>query len=666
MKRGFLKNANKGKSASRSQTETETVVQTSSQLQKVGPAWETNVQRRDLSAMDRNTKMVDIPDGPSHFNLSYGVVEGAGKLVEGFTPPPLQIEQAKEVDHPDYQTVVTTIPILYQDITMHSDAERRDSWCDAILDGATKRHIFSYPGFPQLVPRPPTAVHRIGPAGAKGLGVFATRNIKEGDLILAERPLIMTPLCLPSDVPVPKDFTIEQMSQARMMAWEEHLKFLVDRMLPERRAALMALANGHEHDGSGPIFGRIRTNGIGGGSKWKWKGGQGRNGRYTLVYDEISRLNHSCRPNATHNDVDEASFSKSVVAARDIAAGEEIFISYIDSRKPYAERKKKLAPYGVDCTCAACADHTASDARRAKIVPYVGPSTAELVASQINRYLTQIAILEEEGLESLSEYVHFHLGLVALYMGSGDRAKVAKYSKRTEVLSKRLDNNGTDQDMALLLSMMSNLLRMIDIGFSKLLLLGTFTFVIYYLMKRGFLDSEKAKKAALGVGATGKRVVKISHQALEEKGVCSPNAQYSFNRPTFSARLRAVRHIKAGEEITITYANLDVPCAQRQKELAPYGFTCTCAACKEGAASDARRAKIPSAIDVGTKLSLPELLEVMTLIEREGLEDMPVYLDAMMRITEAYQVQKDWSKCALYAKKVQAFLPMETDGDDDE
>jgi len=45
--------------------------------------------------------------------------------------------------------------------------------------------------------------------------------------------------------------------------------------------------------------------------------------------------------------------------------------------------------------------------------------------------------------------------------------------------------------------------------------------------------------------------------------------------PTFSLHTRAVRKIKKGEEITISYCNTFESAKERQKGLDPYGFKCT-------------------------------------------------------------------------------------------
>ena len=66
----------------------------------------------------------------------------------------------------------------------------------------------------------------------------------------------------------------------------------------------------------------------------------------------MSRRSHSCVPNADHF-YDDKSGCKSVVANRDIDAGAEITISYIDHCKPRVQRQVALRTWGFVGQCAA-------------------------------------------------------------------------------------------------------------------------------------------------------------------------------------------------------------------------------------------------------------------------------------------------------------------------
>ncbi|KAL1755469.1 hypothetical protein FB107DRAFT_290811 [Schizophyllum commune] len=390
------------------------------------------------------------------FFLSYGVVKEAGNL-DGFVPQKLQYTELDptRLDHPDDTTIQTTFPAQWRDIEQHTAAERQDSWCDAVVDAATKREIFSQPGFPRPVPRPSTPAHRIAPAGDKGLGVFATRNIKGGELILAERPLLMTPATIPPmSTNIPNHFTLQQLTLAKMADWEIYLKQFVKRMLPDRYEKFMALANNHQHDGSGEILGRIRTNSFG-VTCFRYLR-KTRDGPYSVVCDELSRFNHSCRPNATYH-FDPKSFSMAVYATRDIKVGEEMCVSYVSDFAPYEERKKNLAPYGIDCTCEACEDHVASDARRSEIVPFRLPDSQADPEAELRRYLSQILLIEKEGLEHSRNYVQNHAGVAIVALGLGKKALATKYNARLAQLAKRPET--INPDVLLAISMVSMVLK---------------------------------------------------------------------------------------------------------------------------------------------------------------------------------------------------------------
>ncbi|EFJ45026.1 SET and zf-MYND domain-containing protein [Volvox carteri f. nagariensis] len=77
-----------------------------------------------------------------------------------------------------------------------------------------------------------------------------------------------------------------------------------------------------------------------------------------------SCINHSCDPNCTAV-CDTGDRTVTVLAQRDIAAGEEITLSYIDVTLPYKERQAALRDYGFVCRCTRCvADAAAARSKR--------------------------------------------------------------------------------------------------------------------------------------------------------------------------------------------------------------------------------------------------------------------------------------------------------------
>ena len=58
-----------------------------------------------------------------------------------------------------------------------------------------------------------------------------------------------------------------------------------------------------------------------------------------------------------------------------------------------------------------------------------------------------------------------------------------------------------------------------------------------------------------------------------------PNVEYKFEVSSFSFQSIATHDIKAGEQLFTSYCPLHRTKAERQTDLAPYGFSCSCPAC---------------------------------------------------------------------------------------
>ncbi|KAJ8607391.1 hypothetical protein MRB53_040337 [Persea americana] len=155
-------------------------------------------------------------------------------------------------------------------------------------------------------------IHR---APGKGFGVFATRNILISEVIMDEPPIAtFAREVYESDVILERAF----LELPRSQQWR-----------------ILALSDSNTMSPS--VVGIIRTNGFGGRPN-------------SFIYESLSRINHSCIPNAVVDD-------DQVIALRDIAVGEEITISYYyyHDEKPVKQRKRKLLNgWKIDCNCEAC------------------------------------------------------------------------------------------------------------------------------------------------------------------------------------------------------------------------------------------------------------------------------------------------------------------------
>lgn len=155
----------------------------------------------------------------------------------------------------------TTLPEQFIGAPEHPDGHTQ-----CMLMGATKTQIVRSPLYlTQPIPKVAagTVVIKNASEGA-GLGMFAERDIKFGELILAERPLLMHPaVYLYTPGGVVDEYTYEQHMAIMRHENEIGLEFALGRMSERNQAEYKALLNSHTEDGSGSLFGILRTNAFG-------------------------------------------------------------------------------------------------------------------------------------------------------------------------------------------------------------------------------------------------------------------------------------------------------------------------------------------------------------------------------------------------------------------
>lgn len=193
----------------------------------------------------------------------------------------------------------------------------------------------------------------------KGRGLFATRDIRRGECILAERPLLVAPVrFLPSPLgEIPRNVLAEK-ALLQCLYWLEQ----------EDRKELLNLHNCKPTTECGPIFGIVRTNGMGadfGASKvcqeYSCVGLKASmaNHRYAFLFSALTRFcephsANSCSPNADHN-IDVSDPLIMMHAVRDIKKGDEITTHYLDPILPRAQRMGSLRrEFGFTCSCPVC------------------------------------------------------------------------------------------------------------------------------------------------------------------------------------------------------------------------------------------------------------------------------------------------------------------------
>jgi hypothetical protein len=171
---------------------------------------------------------------------------------------------AKKMDDKADMILFTTIPA--KTFTAPFDPDGHSEW---VVHAGTKAKVINAPGYPKPVPKPngTQPAYVIKPTPDKGLGIFATRDIKMGELIFAERPLLVSPKGSLGISPNIQHYDLKTRMAIMKMEWEKVLEKAVGRMAPEDRNAFMDLANSHKDDGSGPILGIINTNAFSLGSE---------------------------------------------------------------------------------------------------------------------------------------------------------------------------------------------------------------------------------------------------------------------------------------------------------------------------------------------------------------------------------------------------------------
>ena len=181
-----------------------------------------------------------------------------------------------------------------------------------------------------------TALWTLETIPGKGKGLIARKEITPGTLILSDAPLLKT------DVITSMETVEKDLARALKALPKDHQR------------AFLSLHN--NYPGKNPLSNIIRSNGYPLGPASEVGG----------VFPNLSRINHSCKPNAKHsyNPVLE----KYVVhTIRPVAAGQEITVSYLAGGDSQQRQERLREAFGFTCTCEICslppAERRASDNR---------------------------------------------------------------------------------------------------------------------------------------------------------------------------------------------------------------------------------------------------------------------------------------------------------------
>ncbi|KAI1340959.1 SET domain-containing protein [Xylariaceae sp. FL0016] len=259
-----------------------------------------------------------------------------------------------------------------------------------------------------------TPAYRLAEVPGKGMGLLATRRIRQGQRVMQQTPAVVV-----NDEAVTslgRDALAELLSQA-MEALPAH-----------HRGEVLGLSThsaARDHgDRVYKIFAKNSyTSGMHDGVS-----------TFRSLYSIVSRINHSCRPNLAYY-FDSSTFTHNVIAVRTIEAGEELTVSYIDPFLTHAQRQALLhSTWGFHCACDRCSasasQTAASDARVsrihdlwARLDDYARPATdaTPRMAESL------VALYEREGIVGRVQEAHYRAAVE--WIGVGDAGKAAKHAE---------------------------------------------------------------------------------------------------------------------------------------------------------------------------------------------------------------------------------------------
>ncbi|KAG8908921.1 hypothetical protein FRB99_000024 [Tulasnella sp. 403] len=159
----------------------------------------------------------------------------------------------------------------------------------------------------------------------KGKGMIAARHIKRGELIMTDTPLFHIP-------------------SSTDQSPSEYIRQVIASLSPEGKAKFLSLSVPAPGIPEADVpFAIVQTNAFAAGPGM-------------AVFPNAARLNHGCSSafNVVYSFREEEK-RLYVHALRDIQQGEELLTTYLDTKKPRAERVAFLKEhYGFECSCSVC------------------------------------------------------------------------------------------------------------------------------------------------------------------------------------------------------------------------------------------------------------------------------------------------------------------------
>eukprot|EP00435_Cladocopium_sp_Y103_P055682 s664_g18.t1 len=170
-----------------------------------------------------------------------------------------------------------------------------------------------------------------------GLSARATRDLKLGDVVLLEEPVLVVT------------------SNDKGDEWKEQLYSQYQALPEEKQQEVWNLHDACLQKPEKSLEGILFTNCIGRDQRVRFD---------AALCLELSRFNHSCSPNLEQS-WDQDAGQVRLVAAEPVKAGEELFTHYVELRLHREERRQQLLEnYGFWCECKACSNWSEESDRR--------------------------------------------------------------------------------------------------------------------------------------------------------------------------------------------------------------------------------------------------------------------------------------------------------------
>jgi len=201
--------------------------------------------------------------------------------------------------------------------------------------------------------KPPELAEYIGAvqirkSGISGRGLFATKNIDAGTLVLVTKAIATERGILPSE---------DSGENAQLVMWKNFILRVADSLTkcPRTCNLMNTLWTGEDEDGlEVPDISLFRPEAEENGQSNE-KPDMARVLSIldvnSLVEDAVSFINHSCSPNARRLHVGDYVM---VHTSGDVEAGEEITLTYYDALSPFNKRKEMSKTWGFQCNCKRC------------------------------------------------------------------------------------------------------------------------------------------------------------------------------------------------------------------------------------------------------------------------------------------------------------------------